>query len=93
MLLLILITCSKKRNIVQLSSLLLGQTIGSSRTRDKGKKFETVPEIPGQLEPMTYVQLHVHVLTLCLCIHTYMYKCMYNMIEKLKCIHVGVGVV
>jgi len=41
--LLILITCSKKRDIVQLPSLLPGQTIGPSGT---------VPEIPGQLESM-----------------------------------------
>ena len=41
------------RSIVQLPSLLLGQTIGPSGTRDKGKKSGTVPEILGQLEPLT----------------------------------------
>jgi len=49
---LILITCSKNRDLVQLTSLLPGQTIRPSGTWDKGKKSGTVPEIPGQLEPM-----------------------------------------
>ena len=39
---LFLITCSKKRDIVQLTSLLPGQTIRPSGTRDKGKKSGTV---------------------------------------------------
>ena len=43
---------SKKRDIVQLPRLLPEQTIEPSRTRDKGQKSGTVPEIPGQLEPM-----------------------------------------
>jgi len=51
---LILITCSKKRDIVQLPSLLPGQTIRPSGIRDKGKKSGSVPEIPGQLEPMQF---------------------------------------
>ena len=35
-----------------------------SGTRDRGKKSGTVPEIPGQLEPMyeSYAGLHTHML-------------------------------
>jgi len=63
---LILITCSKKRDIVQLPNLLPGQTIGPSGTRDKGKKSGTVPEIPGQLEPMEVFDM-------------YQFQCLYTM--------------
>ena len=42
--------------------------MGPSRTRDKGKKSRTVPEILGQLEPMIVVLLGLtvacHILTL-----------------------------
>ena len=42
--------------------------MGPSGTRDKGKKSRTVPEIPGQLEPMIVVLLGLtvacHILTL-----------------------------
>ena len=47
-----LITCGINARHLQLSSLPPGQTIRPSGTRDKGKKSGTVPEIPGQLEPM-----------------------------------------
>ena len=39
-----------------MSSLLPGPVVTPSGTRDNFKKSGTVPEIPGQLEPMTLKQ-------------------------------------
>ena len=70
MLLLILITYSKKHDIVQLPSLLPRQTIGPSGTQDKGKKSGTVPEIGAYAVHMMITNVsvadftvHVHVLS------------------------------